>query len=431
MEHIGDRERFRVLLATPHRELSADLERLLGGRFPGHGDDGRHGCSGAFVSRTEATLSVAAEMLAADPYDAVVLDLDWPDASGVEACGRLRLASPETAIVALSDIDDDGLALAVIRRGAQDFVVKRTIEGGAFCRVLRNAIERKQSDHALRRQLDEAAQAHAAIEQQAVELRQQAILLHQINHELEDFAYLASHDLKEPLRGIQAYCEILIEDCAGQLAPENQRRVHAIHGISTRLGAMIENVLTYCRVGRAAAPDQAIEIEPLVRQIVESFWPLIEKRHGLVRIAGPLPSAKIDPALVDMVFGNLITNGLKFNKNTCPYVEIGVVRGQPDTFYVRDNGIGIAEKHHDAIFELFRRLHGQKEYDGTGAGLTIVRKIVHAYGGRIWLQSQPGEGTTFFFTLGAASEGDPVHVPPNAPHFSLKPQKTERAQTVR
>jgi len=109
-----------------------------------------------------------------------------------------------------------------------------------------------------------------------------------------------------------------------------------------------------------------------------------------------------DHQRVVQVLANLISNALKYNESRPPRVEIGAVAGEPCTLYVRDNGIGIDPKYHDAIFTIFRRLHGRKQYEGTGAGLTIVRKIVQSYGGRIWLESVPGEGTVFYFTLGEA-----------------------------
>jgi two-component system, chemotaxis family, sensor kinase Cph1 len=157
--------------------------------------------------------------------------------------------------------------------------------------------------------------------------------------------------------------------------------------------------LTYCRVGQKAAAKTRVNLNPLTANLLKMLRPAIERRGAIVHIAGPLPSVSGNATLIGMVFSNLISNALKFNEARRPHVEIGLLPGHPAAFYVSDNGIGIAREHHDAIFTIFRRLHSRKKYDGTGAGLTIVRKIVEFHGGRIWLESAPGQGTTFYFTL--------------------------------
>jgi light-regulated signal transduction histidine kinase (bacteriophytochrome) len=240
-----------------------------------------------------------------------------------------------------------------------------------------------------------------------------------VKGDLDDFAYIASHDLKEPLRGISAYCEILLEDYHDKLDQEGQRRLLAILGMSTRLGALIDNLLTYCQIGRVPTERAEIELSEVVQQALDTLRPMIEKQRGLVRVSGRLPKANADAGLLGMVFGNLIVNGLKFNESRRPCVEIGTLKGNPAVICVRDNGIGIPYEHHEAVFTLFRRLHSRKKYDGTGAGLTIVRKIVESYGGKIWLESEPGRGSTFLFTLGAAIGPQPAGGAPGAkpPHW--------------
>lgn len=223
-----------------------------------------------------------------------------------------------------------------------------------------------------------------------------------VHNDLDDFAFIASHDLKEPLRGISAYCEILLEDYHDKLDPDGQRRLQAILGMSNRLARLIENVLDYSRIGRVPPANAEVDLNAVVEQVVELLRPVIDERGGEVRLAHRLPKAAADANLLGMVFSNLISNGLKFNEGPRPCVEIGALATDPATLYVRDNGIGVAPEHHEAIFALFRRLHSQKKYEGTGAGLTIVRKIVESYGGRVWLESEPRRGSTFYFTLGDA-----------------------------
>jgi signal transduction histidine kinase len=178
-----------------------------------------------------------------------------------------------------------------------------------------------------------------------------------------------------------------------------------------RLEIQIGDLLTYYRVGRMSPSVARVDLTAVVDAQVAALRPMLERRHGAVRVRGPLPAVDGHPVLLGMVFGNLIANGLKYNRSARPVVEIGLVAADPSTIYVRDNGIGIAEEHHEAIFAMFRRLHGRKEYEGSGAGLAIVRKIIDAYGGRIWLESEPGRGSTFFFSLprGVAERPQPPH----------------------
>ena len=128
----------------------------------------------------------------------------------------------------------------------------------------------------------------------------------------------------------------------------------------------------------------------MVRDVLETLGPAVDERRGAVRVVDPLPTVVADRVWVGEVFRNLVANGLKFNESRQPTVEIGSMAGEPATLYVRDNGIGIPEHHHETIFAMFRRLHSRSKYEGTGAGLSFVRKIVDAHGGRVWLESRPG-----------------------------------------
>jgi len=234
--------------------------------------------------------------------------------------------------------------------------------------------------------------------------------------DLEDFAYLVSHDLKEPLRGISAYCEMLLEDLDGKLEADARRRLRTMLGMCNRLDAMIDNLLGYWRLGHVPPAKTEVDLNAVVEQAICALAPAIERRRARVRVAGPLRRATADAGLLAMVFGNLISNGLKFNDSPQPWVEIGTCREHPLTLYVRDNGIGIPREHHEAIFALFRRLHSRKRYNGTGAGLAIVRRIVESYGGRVWVESEPGYGSTFYFSLGPAIASPATAVPPDPAH---------------
>jgi light-regulated signal transduction histidine kinase (bacteriophytochrome) len=226
--------------------------------------------------------------------------------------------------------------------------------------------------------------------------------LARVNQELDDFTYVASHDLKEPLRGISAYCGILLEDYQDKIDDNGRRMMQTLQTLCERLNHLIDDLLTYCRAGRT--PEAVdLDVDDVLDGVLVTLGPAIDARGGLVRRLGRLPRVRGDERLLGMVLQNLIANGLKFNESRPPMVEVGTVEGELPTIFVRDNGIGIEERHHEAIFAIFRRLHARNKYEGTGAGLSIARKIVEQHGGRMWVESQPGEGSTFFLTLPAAA----------------------------
>lgn len=222
------------------------------------------------------------------------------------------------------------------------------------------------------------------------------------NQELDEFSYVASHDLKEPLRGISAYCGMLLEDYHDKLDDNGRRMMGTLVTLCQRLSQLIDDLLAYCRAGCTPAMVD-VNLNDVLDNVLATLGPAIDARGGTVRCVGQLPRVRGDERLLGMVLQNLIANGLKFNQSRWPLVEVGTAEGDRSAVFVRDNGIGIETRHHEAIFAIFRRLHARDKYDGTGAGLAIARKIVDQHGGRMWLESQPGRGSTFFFTLPAAA----------------------------
>ena len=225
------------------------------------------------------------------------------------------------------------------------------------------------------------------------------------NLELDTFAYAASHDLKEPLRGIHTSVEFLQDDDGADLSDRGRERLATILRLSRRMDELIESLLQYSRVGRIDLHMQRVNLHDLVAQTLESFQPL-EAQGARVEVLGGLPVILCDRVRVGEIFSNLIQNAIKYNARADKRIEIGCdLTLNPPVFFVRDNGIGIPEKHFTRIFQIFRRLHGRDDYGGgTGAGLTITKKAIERHGGRIWLESVPGEGSTFYFTLAAAGD---------------------------
>lgn len=232
------------------------------------------------------------------------------------------------------------------------------------------------------------------------ELQAANVELQQSNRELDDFAYIASHDLKEPLRGIHNYSMFLLEDYGDKLDEEGKAKLETLMRLTRRMEVLIDSLLQFSRLGRVDLAFEDVDLDRTVAEVVDSIGINLKEEGVEVRVPRPLPTVRADRARVGEIFYNLIVNAVRYNDKPRKWVEIGWREGDPPSFYVRDNGIGIQEKHFDSIFRIFKRLHSRDRFGGgTGAGLTIVKKIVERHSGRIWLDSVPGEGTTFHFTL--------------------------------
>jgi signal transduction histidine kinase len=231
----------------------------------------------------------------------------------------------------------------------------------------------------------------------------------QINRELDDFAYIASHDLKEPLRGIHNYSRFLIEDYGPRFNEDGRAKLETLSRLSRRMETLIDSLLHYSRLGRADLALEPVDVQEVVEDVIERLAISLREQHVEVRIPRRLPVVRSDRVRLAEVFANLVTNAIKYNDKPQRWIEIGVAdtpravgadAGREPTFYVCDNGIGIPERHLETVFRIFKRLHRRDQYGGgTGAGLTIVRKIVERHNGHVWIESTPGEGTTVFFTL--------------------------------
>jgi len=239
--------------------------------------------------------------------------------------------------------------------------------------------------------------------------------LERSNVELDAFAYAAGHDLKEPLRGIHNYTQLALRELGDSLEPGTRSRLDTVVRLTQRMESLINSLLHYSQVGRTELSLRETDLNEVVAQVLELLKPRMEEARVEVRLH-PLPSARCDRVRIAEVFTNLVTNALKYNDKPERWVEVGAVPDGDEAhvaYYVRDNGIGIKPEYHEAIFRIFKRLHGRDKYGGgTGTGLTIVNRIIERHNGRIWLESTPGQGTTFYFTLAAspgAEDKRPTH----------------------
>ncbi len=220
--------------------------------------------------------------------------------------------------------------------------------------------------------------------------------------ELDTFAHVAAHDLKEPLRGIHTYAQMLQVEYANQLNPDGASKLASVIRLSKRMDELLNSLLTYSRVGRTITQTD-VDLNEVVADALDSLQLRLQEEPVTVKTPGNLPVVKGDRERLGEVYTNLISNALKYNDKPTKLIEIGFKQssGGP-VLFVKDNGIGIEEKHFERVFMMFQRLHDKDRFGGgTGAGLMIVKKIVERHGGRIWVDSIPDEGTTFFFTLGS------------------------------
>jgi light-regulated signal transduction histidine kinase (bacteriophytochrome) len=230
-------------------------------------------------------------------------------------------------------------------------------------------------------------------------LKETAAKLARSNADLEQFAYVASHDLKEPLRAISGSVQILQEQYKHQLGGEADEMIkHTVDG-ATRMQKLIDDLLTYSRLTTREAPFQPTDCSLLLQEVLSNLETAINESKAVVTL-DPLPTVNADRTQLLQVFQNLIANGIKYRSERTPKIHVSAEENEHEwIFSVHDNGIGIAPQYADRIFRIFQRLHTRKEYVGTGIGLAVSKKIVERHGGRIWVDSEPEEGSTFFFTI--------------------------------
>jgi signal transduction histidine kinase len=262
----------------------------------------------------------------------------------------------------------------------------------------------RQSEGQLRAALQAAEAAAAQVRALNADLEQRVSLrtaeLASANHELEAFTYSVSHDLRAPLRHIDAFAQILDEEHAGA-APEQTRHYLArIRKGAQNMGRLVDDLLNLSRVGRAAVKQETVDLNELIEEVRAELRPETRARNIEWRIAR-LPPAYGDPGLLKQVFANLISNAVKYTRpRQDPVIEIGLEQtADGPAIFIRDNGVGFDMKYAGKLFGVFQRLHGEEEFEGTGVGLATVKRIVQLEGGRIWVEAELDKGATFHFTL--------------------------------
>jgi signal transduction histidine kinase len=251
------------------------------------------------------------------------------------------------------------------------------------------------------------ARLYKRVKRQAEEfelrVRERTAELEAANKELDAFSYSVSHDLRSPLRAIDGYARMLEEDYGKVLDAEGVRLLGVVRANSQRMGQLIDELLAFSRLGREPLRSRPVQLNELVKQIVDETRSDHNGRT-IDFVVGNLGTAEADPTLLKQALANLLSNAIKFTRDKhSAIIEIGS-RSDTDmdkvnTYYVKDNGAGFDMKYYDKLFGVFQRLHSTAEYPGTGVGLAIVQRVINRHGGRIWADSKPGEGATFYFTL--------------------------------
>ncbi len=236
------------------------------------------------------------------------------------------------------------------------------------------------------------------LEKQNEELRRANASLERSNAELMQFAYLASDDLQEPLRDVVSCLQLLETYYKQKFDPNADKYIHYAIQSSVRIKDLIQSLLAYSRI-EEGKPPEIVDCEQILEETLQRLFFVIAESHALIT-NDALPTITADDTQLSQVFQNLIQNAIKFRKDVLPQIHVSAAKDKEEwIFSIKDNGIGIESEDLDRIFGVFQRLHKRSEYDGSGMGLAIVKKIVERHGGRIWAESQPGKGTTFYFTI--------------------------------
>lgn len=273
--------------------------------------------------------------------------------------------------------------------------------------------ERQAAETALRKtneqletRVKESIEANLALQKEIADrieaeeqVAQLAMTLSRSNQELEQFAYIASHDLQEPLRAVTSYTQMLSRRYQSHLDERADKYIHYIVDGAARMQQLINDLLTYSRVGRQQLDLNPTDCNSVLEQVVKNLKIAIAESNATVT-QDPLPIVMADAAKLIQLLQNLISNALKYHSEAPPKIHISVVQREKDwCFSVKDNGIGIDPQYAERIFILFQRLHTRREYPGTGIGLAICKKIADLHQGEIWVESQPDQGSAFYFTL--------------------------------
>jgi signal transduction histidine kinase len=317
--------------------------------------------------------------------DLILSDVMMPGVSGAQMIRGIR-THPEldaVPIIMLTAKADEELRVQLLREGVQDYLLKPFSAEELRARV-GNLV-------ALKRTREQLVERNEHLGQVVSELEA-------ANQELNAFSYSVSHDLRAPLRAIDGFARILLDDFASSLDAQGQRYLGFVRENAQNMARLLDGLLTFSRLSRQPLSKQTIAPADIARPVLDSLRGLWEGRQVEI-VVGDLPMCEADPILLKQVFVNLLGNALKYSsKREVAVIEVGY-RQESGAYFVRDNGVGFDMQYANKLFGVFQRLHRAEEYDGTGVGLAIVQRIVTRHGGRVWAEAEVDRGATFYFTL--------------------------------
>jgi PAS domain S-box-containing protein len=347
-------------------------------------------------------------------YEVIRLDLDGRICTWHPGAERLTgyradeiLGRPVTAFYTVEDIAS-GLAERELETAAvqgrfetEGWRVRKdgsTFWASVVLSPIRDATGAVRGYVKITRDLTERKLADAALAERTRELEIS-------NRDLLEFASVASHDLQEPLRKVASFCQLLARQYQGQLDEEADQYIGFVVDGAIRMQQLIIDLLALARVGRSGAKRTAVDCGKVMRQVQGDMAMVLDEAGAELVVADDLPVVRAHQGLIAQLFGNLVANAIKFRRDEPPRIEVWATREAGEwRFAVADNGIGIEAQYADRVFAVFERLHSRSEYPGTGIGLALCRKIVELHRGRIWFESEPGAGTTFYWTIPAGDQ---------------------------
>jgi len=348
----------------------------------------------AVNSATAQTAGEFANLLHERTPNVVLADYNLGQWRGMEAVEILREKGLDVPVILVSGALGDINAVKCIKQGATDYVLKDSLAR------LPIAIRRALHEKRIERERSLARQDLAAKVEE----------LARSNRDLEQFAYVASHDLQEPLRMVAAYTQLLAEQYGDRLDEKARRYIHYAVDGATRMQTLIQDLLTFSRCGRSDMDSEISDCNLILQRALDRLAAMVAESHARITW-DPLPVLPVNRSQMEHVFQNLISNAIKFRGKEEPLIHISAQTREGEwEFAVRDNGIGIAPEHAGMIFAVFKRLHTREEYPGNGIGLSLCKKIIERHGGRIWVdpadestgpEKEAFRGSIFRFTLPA------------------------------
>ncbi|MGZ4732451.1 MAG: sensor histidine kinase [Terriglobales bacterium] len=316
------------------------------------------------------------ELVRKNSYDVILADYKLPNWNGMESVEVLRREGLDIPVILVSGALGELTAVECIKQGAADYVLKDHL--ARLAESVRGAMREKKLREDHRQSLQELARS---------------------NRDLEQFAYVASHDLQEPLRMVATYTQLLAERYQGKLDADADKYLHYAVDGALRMQKLVQDLLAFSRVGRQGGARESTDCNAVLQAALKNLEAAIQESRAVVQHA-QLPVVIADSSQLVQVFQNLIGNAIKFRGSEPPLIRVSAkAQAKEWVFSVADNGIGIAAEHTDSVFVIFRRLHARAEYPGNGIGLSICKKIIEQHGGRIWVESEVGRGSIFQFTL--------------------------------